>query len=255
MNVPFELEAQEQSWPLDKPFRISRGARTEARVIVATVGDGQHVGRGESVPYAHYGEKVDSTLAQIRELHPRGKEGLDRQQIQSLLPAGAARNALDCALWDFEAKSTGQRVWELAKLPVINEIETSFTLSVGTPEEMAMVAKAHADAPLLKLKLDGKDLDLPRVQAVRQAAPGARLLVDANESWSPSHYLAIAPVLADLGVEVIEQPFPAKDDHVLRLSRIRSRFAPTKVATPLLTCLDSPGSTRSLISSSIRLED
>lgn len=216
MNLPFELEVHKQSWPLDKPFRIARGARTEARVIVATVSDGQHVGRGEGVPYAHYGESVASTLAQLRKLRARGKKGLDRQQIQDLLPAGAARNALDCALWDFEAKSTGQRVWELAKLPTINEIETSFTVSVGSPEEMAIVARTHADAPLLKLKLDGKDLDLPRVQAVRQAAPSARLLVDANESWSPSHYLAIAPALADLGVELIEQPFPAKEDHILK---------------------------------------
>ncbi len=216
MNVPFELEVQKQSWPLDKPFRIARGARTEARVIVVTVDDGQHAGRGEGVPYAHYGESVESTMAQLEELRSGIAAGFDRQQLQSLLPAGAARNALDCALWDFEAKSAGQRVWELAKLPVINEIETSFTVSVGTPEEMAAVATAHADAPLFKLKLDGKDLDLPRVQAVRQAAPGARLLVDANESWSSAHYLAVASGLADLGVELIEQPFPAKEDHILK---------------------------------------
>ncbi len=216
MNVPFELEVQEQSWPLDKPFRISRGARTEARVIVATVGDGRNRGRGEGVPYARYGESVASALAQLEKLRSQCAAGFDRNAIQNLLPAGAARNALDCALWDFEAKSTGQRVWELAKLPIINEIETSFTLSVGTPEEMALVAGAHAEAPLLKLKLDGTDLDLPRVKAVRQAAPGARLLVDANESWSSSHYLAVAPALADLGVALIEQPFPAKDDHILK---------------------------------------
>jgi L-Ala-D/L-Glu epimerase len=216
MNIPFELEVHEQSWPLDKPFRIARGARTEARVIVATVGDGRNTGRGEGVPYAHYGESVASTLAQIEELRSKSAAGLDRHQIQTLLPAGAARNALDCALWDFEAKSAGQRAWELMNLPIIKEIETSFTVSLDEPEAMAMVAKAHSDAPVLKLKLQGDALDLPRVQAVRQAAPGARLLVDANESWSPSHYLEIAPALSDLGVELIEQPFPAKDDQVLK---------------------------------------
>jgi L-Ala-D/L-Glu epimerase len=216
MKIPFELEVHEQSWPLDKPFRIARGARMEARVIVVTVGDGQNTGRGEGVPYAHYGESVESTLAQLEALRPQIATGLDRQQIQSLLPAGAARNALDCALWDFEAKSAGRRAWELAGLPIINEIETSFTVSLDTPAAMGAVAKAHADAPVLKLKLGGDALDLPRVQAVRQAAPAARLLVDANESWSSSHYLAIAPALADLGVELIEQPFPARDDHILK---------------------------------------
>lgn len=216
MNVPFELEVHEQSWPLDKPFRFARGARMEARVIVATLSDGQNVGRGEGLPYARYGESVASSLAQLEDLRSKCVTGFDRHEIQSLLPAGSARNALDCALWDLEAKSIGQRVWELANLPVISEIETSFTVSLDTPEAMAIVAKAHADAPLLKLKLVGDSLDLPRVQAVRQAAPGARLLVDANESWSPSHYLGLAPALLDLGVELIEQPFPAEGDHVLK---------------------------------------
>lgn len=216
MSVAFELEACEQSWPLDKPFRIARGVRTEARVIVVTVCDGKHTGRGEGVPYAHYGESVASTLAQLEDLRSKSAAGFDRQRIQNLLPAGAARNALDCALWDFEAKSTDKRAWELATLPVIKEIETSFTVSLDTPAAMGAVAKAHSVAPVLKLKLGGDTLDLSRVQAVRQAAPAARLLVDANESWSPSHYLSIAPALPNLGVELIEQPFPAQNDRILQ---------------------------------------
>jgi len=215
MNIPCELQVQEQSWPLDKPFRIARGVRTEARVIVTIVGDGQNRGIGESVPCARYGETVASTLDQLEKLRRNSAAGFDRQQIQNLLPAGAARNALDCALWDLEAKRASRRVWQLANLPVINELETSFTLSLDTPEAMATRAKVHSDTPVLKLKLRGDTLDLPRVQAVRKAVPSARLLVDANESWSSSHYLSIAPALSDLGVELIEQPFPANSDHIL----------------------------------------
>jgi len=145
----------------------------------------------------------------------KGAAMFDRQRLQDLLPAGAARNALDCALWDLESKRSGKRVWELANLPVVNRIETSFTVSLGTPAAMGDVAKAHANSPLLKLKLGGDAPDLARVRAVRQAAPAARLILDANESWSREHYCSITPALADLGVELIEQPFPAEKDKVL----------------------------------------
>jgi L-alanine-DL-glutamate epimerase-like enolase superfamily enzyme len=167
------------------------------------------------VPYAHYGESVPSTIAQLKKLRSKGEKMFDRQAIQDLLPAGAARNALDCALWDLESKRSGKRAWQLANLQVVDRIETSFTVSLGTPAAMGDVAKAHADAPLLKLKLDGDELDLARVRAVRQAAPAARLLLDANESWSRDHYCRITPALVDLGVELIEQPFPAGKDKVL----------------------------------------
>jgi L-Ala-D/L-Glu epimerase len=176
-----------------------------------TITDGVHIGRGEAVPISRYNQSIASVLAQIESI--KGARNLDRQQIEKLLPAGAARNALDCALWDLDAKISGKRAWELANIPMVPEVETSFTISLDTPAAMAAAAKANA--PILKLKLGGDDLDLARVEAVREAAPGVRLLIDANESWSPWHYRRIAPGLKKLGVELIEQPFPAAADEVL----------------------------------------
>jgi L-alanine-DL-glutamate epimerase-like enolase superfamily enzyme len=207
------IEAQEQSWPLDKPFRISRGTRTEARVVVVTVTDGRHIGRGEAVPIRRYNQSPVSVLTQIESI--KSAQHLDREQLQKLLPAGAARNALDCALWDLEAKISGKRVWELANIPLAHEVETSFTISLDTPTAMAAAARANATAPILKLKLGGDDLDLARVEAVRAAAPRARLLIDANESWTHDHYCEVVPSLSQFGVELIEQPFPADSDEVL----------------------------------------
>jgi len=215
------IEAREEIWPLKQPFRISRGSRSEARVVVVRVSDGQHTGRGEAVPIARYDQSCASVLAQIKSM--QGVPNLDRQKIQKLLAPGAARNALDCALWDLEAKASGKRVWELANIPIVPEVETFFTISLDTPAAMATAAKANAAAfaqgygvpGILKLKLGGDDVDLARVEAVREAAPAARLLIDANESWSPSHYRNIVPALNGLGVELIEQPFPANADEVL----------------------------------------
>ena len=207
------IEAREEVWPLREPFRISRGSRTEAQVVVVTVGDDEHVGRGEGVPIKRYGQSAESVLAQIESI--KAEKNLDRQRLQQLLPAGAARNALDCALWDLEAKTSGKRVWELANVPIVPEVETSFTISLDTPEKMAAAAAVAAELPILKLKLQGDDLDLARVKGVRESAPAARLLLDANESWSPEHYRKIVPELHELGVELIEQPFPANADEVL----------------------------------------
>jgi len=178
------------------------------------VNDGQHTGRGEGVPIARYDQSVASALAQIESIQRVGE--LDRDNLQRLLPPGAARNALDCALWDLEAKRFGKRVWELASIPIADEIETSFTISLDTPERMADAAAAVAELPILKLKLSGDDADLKCVGAVRAAAPRARLLIDANESWSPLHYRKIVPALNELSVELIEQPFPADADSVLQ---------------------------------------
>jgi L-alanine-DL-glutamate epimerase-like enolase superfamily enzyme len=219
------LDAHEQSWPLDKPFRIARGARNEVRVVVVTVSDGQYTGRGEAVPSPRYGQSGASVLAQIESME--GAQNLDRRQIRKLLPAGAARNALDCALWDLEAKVSGKRVWELANIPIIHAVETSFTISLDTPAVMAAAARANANAPIMKLKLGGDNLDLPRVKAVRENAPATRLLIDANESWSPSHYCNIVPALNGLRVELIEQPFPANADEVLQ-----------ELDHPILVCAD-----------------
>ena len=207
------IEACEEIWPLKKVFRISRGSLTEAQVVVVTVGDDEHVGRGEGVPIKRYGQSAESVLAQIESI--KAEKNLGRQRLQQLLPAGAARNALDCALWDLEAKTSGKRVWELANVPIVPEVETSFTISLDTPEKMAAAAAVAAELPILKLKLQGDDLDLARVKGVRESAPAARLLIDANESWSPEHYRKIVPELHELGVELIEQPFPANADEVL----------------------------------------
>jgi L-alanine-DL-glutamate epimerase-like enolase superfamily enzyme len=210
-----ELRVAEQSWPLDKPFRIARGTSTDAHVVVVTVSDGQHTGRGEAVPISRYNQNTASAISQLEKIDIKRAEGRDRQQIQKLLPAGAARNALDCALWDLEAKVSGKRVWELANIQIVDAVQTALTIGLDTPEKMAAAARASKTAPVLKLKLGGDNLDLSRVEAVRKAAPAARMLVDANESWSTAHYRENAPALRDLDVELIEQPFPADADDVL----------------------------------------
>ena len=208
-----KIEAKKEIFPLNQPFRISRGSRTEACVVTVTVSDEQHTGRGEGVPITRYNQTADSVLAQIESIQLH--DHLDRDKLVQVLPAGAARNALDCALWDLEAKRSGKRAWELANIPIADQVETSFTISLDTPEKMAAAAAATNDLPILKLKLYVDDSDLARVQAVRAAAPNARLVIDANESWSPRHYRDLVAPLKELGVELIEQPFPADADEVL----------------------------------------
>jgi len=215
LATSLELRVTEQSWPLDKPFRIARGISTEARVVVVTVSDGQHTGRGEAVPISRYNQNAASAISQLEKININRPEGRDRRQVQKLLPAGAARNALDCALWDLDAKISGKRVWELANIQIVDAVETALTIGLDTPEKMAAAAQASKTAPFLKLKLGGDNLDLARVEAVRKEAPAARLLVDANESWSQSHYRENAPAMRGLGIELIEQPFPADADEIL----------------------------------------
>jgi L-Ala-D/L-Glu epimerase len=209
-----KIEAKEEIWPLNRLFRISRGSRAEACVVVVSVNDGQHTGRGEGVPIARYNQNTSSVLAQIESIP--GVGDLDRDKLQQLLPPGAARNALDCALWDLEAQRSGKRVWQLASIPIVDQVETSFTISLDSPQRMGDAAAAVAELPVLKLKLGGDDADLVRVKAVREAAPSSRLFIDANESWSPRHYRKIVPALKELGVELIEQPFPADADDLLQ---------------------------------------
>jgi L-alanine-DL-glutamate epimerase-like enolase superfamily enzyme len=175
--------------------------------------DGHYTGRGEGVPIARYNQSADSVLAQINSI--ANVTALDRDKLRELLPAGAARNAVDCALWDLEAKCCGKRAWQLANIPISDPVETSFTISLDTPARMADAAAAAIDLPILKLKLRGDDQDLARVKAVRAATPSVRLLIDANESWSPRHYRQTVPALKELGVELIEQPFSADADAVL----------------------------------------
>jgi len=207
------IEAKEEFWPLQHPFRISRGSRTDAHVIVVSVTEGEYNGRGEGVPIARYNQSAATVLAQIESI--RTICDLNRDNLQQLLPPGAARNALDCALWDLEAKRSGKHVWELANIPTVDQVETAFTISLDTPARMANAATAAVLLPILKLKLGGDDADRARVEAVHAAAPKARLLIDANESWSSEHYRKTVPALTELGVELIEQPFSVGDDEVL----------------------------------------
>lgn len=208
---PLALAARSEAWPIRGSFRISRGAKTEAVVVVVELSDGTHRGRGECVPYARYGESVASVLAQIE-----GMRGAltDRQALQRQMPPGAARNAIDCALWDLAAKMRGQRAWTIAGLPPPGPLVTAYTLSLDEPDRMAAAARASADRPLLKLKLGGEG-DVERVRAVRAAAPRARLIVDANEAWRPDQLEPFGRAMSELGVELIEQPLPASDDGAL----------------------------------------
>ena len=219
------IEAKEETWPLKNVFRISRGERTETQVIVVTVSDGKLTGRGEAVPIKRYKQSTASVLAEIESI--TAEKNLDRQRLQKLLPAGAARNALDCAFWDLEARHAGKRVWELANVGMKSELQTSLTISLDSPEKMSEAAAANSTAPILKLKLNGDNSDHSRVEAVHRAAPNARLLIDANESWSSDHYCGIIGSLGQLGVELIEQPVPADKDDILET-----------LARPIPVCAD-----------------
>ncbi len=208
------LKVLQESWPIAGRFTIARGSRTQARVIVAEITDGVHTGRGECVPYARYGESMESVEAAIRSVSADIKNGLQRAELQKLLKPGAARNALDCALWDLEAKATGRRAWEIAGLPAPTPVTTAFTISLGTPEEMAAATKAAAQRPLLKIKL-GADKDVDRLAAVRAAAPLARLIVDANEGWTAENLATHMHACAAAHVELVEQPLPSANDGAL----------------------------------------
>ena len=208
------LTFHDERWPIAGAFVIARGAKTEAHVVVAEIIDGAHRGRGEAVPYGRYGETVDSVITQIASMAGAIQAGAGRLALQALLPPGAARNAIDCALWDLEAKRAGVRAWTLAGLPRLDPVETAFTLSLAEPDAMADAARAAAHYPLLKLKIGGAH-DLERVAAVAAAAPNARLIVDANEALSFDQLVTLSPALADLGVRLIEQPLKAGQDQAL----------------------------------------
>ncbi|RDC71572.1 dipeptide epimerase [Rhodovulum sp. 12E13] len=207
-----EIEVARDVFRLAQAFTISRGSRTEAQVLTVTVRERAVAGRGECVPYARYGETLDSVAAQVAGL---AEVGLTRETLQEALPAGAARNAVDCALWDLEAKRAGRPVWQLAGLSEPGPLVTAYTLSLDTPERMRAAAEANAHRPLLKIKLGTPD-DMPRLESVRAGAPRARIVVDANEGWSRAVYADLAPHLARLGVAMVEQPVPAGEDEALR---------------------------------------
>ncbi|MDB5395899.1 MAG: dipeptide epimerase [Rhodospirillales bacterium] len=216
------LKVARENYPIRGAFAISRGSKREAAVVVAeliaTSPDGRTVrGRGECVPYARYGETVEGVVAAIEAQAAAIAGGMDRLQLQSAMRAGAARNALDCAFWDMEAKVTGLPAWKLAGLSQApRRVATAFTLSLGTPAAMGQAAAQAAAMPLLKLKLGGGDADdIERVTEVRRNAPKSRLIVDANEGWTLEQLAALGPELARLGVALIEQPLPAGQDAAL----------------------------------------
>ena len=209
------LCVETESWPVSGGFTISRGTKTRADVVVANLVDGGGAGRGECVPYPRYGESVEGVIAAIEALGTEIANGMTRIELQDAMPPGAARTAVDCAFWDLEAKRNGARAWKLAGMDDLRSVTTAYTLSLDTPEEMARSAADAASRPLLKLKLGG-DRDAERLRAVRAAAPGARLIVDANEGWRPDRFSELMNVCVETAVELVEQPLPSDDDERLR---------------------------------------
>jgi L-alanine-DL-glutamate epimerase-like enolase superfamily enzyme len=212
------LSVAAERFPIAGVFTISRGSRTEAEVICCTISEGGASGRGECVPYRHYGESLDSVAAAIEGARPAVEAGATRLDLQRLLPAGAARNGLDCALWDLEAKAKGKRVATQVWAGQPAAIVTAYTLSLGEPEAMAAQARANAERPLLKVKVGGQG-DIARIRAVVRAAPNSRLIIDANEGWTQANLAENLAAAAELGVALIEQPLPAgRDDALARIA-------------------------------------
>jgi L-Ala-D/L-Glu epimerase len=220
------LVARIERFPIAGRFTISRGAKTEAVTVVAEVSRNGVTGRGECVPYSRYGETPEATLAALQAMQDAVAGGLDRQALQAAMPPGAARNALDCALIDLEAKQAGLRAWNLLDRPVPGERTTAFTISLGTPEAMASAAAKAAHRPLLKIKLGG-DGDAERIAAVRKAVPESELIVDANEAWTAADLERNLAACAAVGVTLVEQPLPAGQDEVLG-----------RIKRPLTVCAD-----------------
>lgn len=212
--MPTSLNVKVERWPVAGAFTIARGSRTEAVVVVAELAAEGVVGRGECVPYARYGETVEGVVAAIETMHAPLAAGLGRMALQAAMPAGAARNALDCALWDLEAKRSGRPVHALAGIPALGPLVTAYTISLGAPEVMAAAAAKVSDRALLKIKL-GANGDVARLRAVRDAAPRAELIVDANEGWNEGNLAVHLDACAEAGVTLVEQPLPAGNDAAL----------------------------------------
>lgn len=208
------MDIRDDAFRIRGGFSISRGTRTHAHVVTVALREGDHIGRGECTPYARYDETVDSVTAEIETVRKAVESGIDREALQALLPAGAARNAVDCALWDLEAKRSGKPAHMLAGVPEGRPVETAYTLSLDTPDAMARAAYDHRDRPLLKAKLGG-DGDLERMRAICGHAGEAKVIVDANEAWSPDNLWDWLDVAAELGIALVEQPLPAGQDTIL----------------------------------------
>jgi L-alanine-DL-glutamate epimerase-like enolase superfamily enzyme len=209
-ETSMKIDVSQDSFPLKSAFRISRGSKTTADVVTVKLTRNGVQGWGECVPYPRYGETVESVTEQLQSVPPH----ITRADLIETLPAGAARNALDCAIWDVKAKETNRRVWQLANLPKPKPMQTAFTLSLGTVENMTRAATQNAHRPILKLKVGTPD-DLDRLVAVRNAAPDAKLVIDANEGWTIDDYQLLIDHLVDMNIALIEQPFPAGQDACL----------------------------------------
>ncbi|MBX2825111.1 MAG: dipeptide epimerase, partial [Gammaproteobacteria bacterium] len=206
-----ELAVREDTFRLAETFTISRGSRTEAKVLTVELGDAVHRGLGECVPYARYGESLSSVTEQIQSVAADLRNDPAPVDLLELMPAGAARNAVDCALWDLQAKRKGKPVWQLLEMSAPEAVTTVYTLSLAEPEAMRQKAIEHSARPVLKLKLGGEG-DVERLRAVREGAPDTQIVVDANEGWTAETYQTLAPVLLELGVTMVEQPLPAGED-------------------------------------------
>jgi L-Ala-D/L-Glu epimerase len=209
-----DVELRRVDWPYVTPFRIAYRVSVVAETVQATLREGDIVGRGEARGVSYRGETVDVLLGQLESIRRVLTNGVSRAQLDSLLPAGGARNAIDCALWDLEAKRSGRRAWELAGLSSVKPLRTAYTLSLDSPDVMGRAAQDMRRYSLLKLKLGGVD-DVERVRAVRRARPDAELIVDANQAWNDKQLRDFAPALAEMGVQLIEQPLPAGHDDFL----------------------------------------
>lgn len=230
------LKIISERYPIAGKFTISRGSKTEAFVIVCEIAQGDKLGRGECVPYARYGESIDSVSAQIEAVRGAIENGATRQEIQTIMAAGAARNAVDCALWDLEAKLAGKTVADLLGTST-RPLETAITVSLGTPEEMAESTAKVAHYSLIKVKMGG-DNDIARIQAVADAAPNSRIIIDANEGWTDDNIVENMSAAAKAGVVLIEQPLPAGKDEIL-----------SRIERPVIICADES------VHTSIGLED
>lgn len=211
----FKIKLSPQIWPIRGEFRLARGARTEVTTLQMEISDGVHIGKSEAVPYARYGESPSKVLEQVVGIKAALERGVSREELLTLLPAGAARNLCDLALWDFEAKSKAQNVWQLAHLPKPQPVLTAYTLSLAAPESMALAARNASAYPLLKIKCGSPD-DKARLFAIKAARPDAQLIVDANEGWSIKELIDLAPTLHECGVVLCEQPLAVDKDHELQ---------------------------------------
>ena len=248
----YSIEAWAEQYPIDGHFRISRGSKSQAEVVVCRITAGSHSGLGECVPYARYGETTESVLAAIDKAVTDLGDEIDREKIAAVMAPGAARNAVDCALWDLEAKLTGRRAYLLACRQPPCPVETAVTVSLDEPDVMATAARDVAQRSLLKIKLGGRD-DIAAMHAVATAAPRSRIIIDANEAWTPDALPELMREAARLHIALIEQPLPAgKDDISSPKFRIRCRSAPTKASTPSRICRRCATGTMRSTSSSTR---